>query len=472
MDNKMHVHMIGVCGVGMGSLAGMLAATGHRVTGSDNAVYPPMSEKLPEWGIQVYEGFDPSNVGTPGLVIIGNAVSRGNPEVEHVLNHRIPFMSMARALYRFFLQDKEVVAVSGTHGKTTTTALLAYILDRAGLDPSFFVGGVVTNYDANFRLGEGKYFVIEGDEYDSAFFEKIPKFILYRPQHCILTSLEFDHADIFRDIDELVLWFTRLLRLVPANGEVVYSSTYPHLERVMENCYSHTCSFGATGSDYIYTVNKNKNDGIFELRGRGLSSPLRMSTELFGDHNYQNISAAAIMALRLGVPGHVIVEAVTEFKGVQRRQRLLHESEYLRIYEDFAHHPTAINHMLAAAAQRFQDAELFAVYEPRSATSRRNTFQETLSAAFQPAHRVFIRRPSMLEKIPEKERIDMETVIHRIEAEEKPAMLLPDGNAIIREIVSLIQKEPRRKRVIVIMSNGGFDGIFKAIGPAVEDIYI
>ncbi len=467
----MHIHMIGVCGVGMGSLAGMLAAGGNTVSGSDSAMYPPMNEKLPAWGVTIYDGYDADNVGRPNLVIIGNAISRGNPEVEYVLDHRIEYMSMAQALYRFFLKDKEVVAVSGTHGKTTTTALLAWILDRAGLDPSFFVGGVAENYDANFRLGEGKYFVIEGDEYDSAFFEKIPKFIMYRPRHCILTSLEFDHADIFRDIEELELWFSRLLRLVPSNGTVVYSSIYPHLKRVMENCYSHSYSFGTTGSDYIYTFTKNGKNDIIELRGRGLDNPLRISTGLFGDFNYQNISAAAIMALRLGVPEEVIVEAVASFKGVQRRQRLLYQSDYLHIYEDFAHHPTAIRQMLAAAACRYPDAELVAVYEPRSATSRRNTFQAVLWDAFGSAHSVYIREPSMLEKIPGAERIDMNEVVSRIKDSGKPAVLLPDGDAIVNDIVSLIKDDPRKARVIVIMSNGGFDGIFKSIVSAVEDIY-
>ncbi len=469
-ENKMQIHMIGVCGVGMGSLAGMLSAMGHIVTGSDSAVYPPMSHKLPEWGIQVHEGFDPAHVGNPDLVVIGNAMSRGNPEVEHVLDHRIPYMSMAHTLYEFFLKNREVIAVAGTHGKTTTTALLAYILDRAGLDPSFFVGGVASNYGSNFRLGNGRYFIIEGDEYDSAFFEKIPKFILYRPQHCILTSLEFDHADIYRDMDELELWFTRLLRLVPSNGSVVYSSIYPHLQNVMQQCYSRRYSFGKSGADYMYSFKKEEDKEYLEIRGKGLESPLEIETGLFGDFNYQNITAAVIMALRLGVPAETIPGSIAGFTGVERRQRLLHESENLVIYEDFAHHPTAIERMLSAAAERFPEAELLAVYEPRSATSRRNTFQSMLPTAFGPAHAVYIRRPSLMEKIPEVERINMEKVIQEIRSGGKDAFLLPDGKTIIENIVGCIKNQPGRKRVIVIMSNGGFDGIFKEIIQAVKTL--
>ena len=464
--------MTGVCGVGMGSLAGMLSALGHIVTGSDSAVYPPMSHKLPEWGIQVKEGFDPSHVENPDLVVIGNAMSRGNPEVEYVLDHRIPYMSMANTLYEFFLKNREVIAVAGTHGKTTTTALLAYILDRAGLDPSFFVGGVASNYGSNFRLGGGKYFVIEGDEYDSAFFEKIPKFILYRPQHCILTSLEFDHADIYRDMDELELWFTRLLRLVPSNGSVVYSSLYPHLNNVMQYCYSHRYSFGKSGADYMYSFKKKEDKEYLEIRGKGLESPLEIETGLFGDFNYQNISAAVIMALRLGVPAETIPGAVAGFTGVERRQRLLHESENLVIYEDFAHHPTAIEKMLLAAAERYPEAELLAVYEPRSATSRRNTFQSLLPSAFNPARTVYIRQPSLMEKIPESERINMEQVVQEIRSSGKDALLMPDGNAIIEEIVSCVRQNPSKKRVIVIMSNGGFDGIYDRVDSTFKNLLL
>ena len=227
-----NIYMIGICGVAMGTLASMLHERGHAVSGSDQNIYPPMSDILQKSGMKLHGGFSASHVGSPDLVIVGNAISRGNPEVEHVLNRRIPYRSMAGALREFFLEGKEVVAVAGTHGKSTTTALLAHLLESAGLSPSFFVGGVARNYDANYRLGTGRHFIIEGDEYDSAFFEKVPKFIFYRPSHLVLTSLEFDHADIYRDLAEIELWFRRLVNIVPSEGSIVYSADYPNLKEI------------------------------------------------------------------------------------------------------------------------------------------------------------------------------------------------------------------------------------------------
>ena len=257
----------------MGALAGMLKQKGFTVSGSDENVYPPMSDMLKRWGIDVHKGFKLKNIDHPDLVIIGNAISRGNVEAEFVLNERVPYVSMAGALYNFFLKDKEVISVCGTHGKTTTTALLAHILEVAGYSPSFFAGGISRNYNTNFILGDGRYFVVEGDEYDSAFFEKIPKFILYKPHHLVLTSLEFDHADIYKSLDEIKLWFKRLVNVIPSKGNIVLSAEYPHLKEVIAKPFSRCYSFGNIDSDFSYEF----------IEFSGPNSKLRISSKYYGD---------------------------------------------------------------------------------------------------------------------------------------------------------------------------------------------
>jgi UDP-N-acetylmuramate: L-alanyl-gamma-D-glutamyl-meso-diaminopimelate ligase len=261
------IYMIGICGIAMGTLASMLREKGFAVSGSDRNIYPPMSDILRRQGILLHDGFASDQVGNPDMVVIGNAVARGNPEAEYVLDRGIPYCSMAQALHAHFLHDKEVVAVCGTHGKTTTAALLSHILVTAGLSPSFFVGGVVRNYDSSHGLGKGGLFIIEGDEYDSAFFEKIPKFMVYRPRHLVLTSLEFDHADIYRDLSEIELWFKRLINIIPSNGNIVYSSDYANLRGIVSNSFSQCYSFGASGSDFRY-VSKGAVGELTELDGQ------------------------------------------------------------------------------------------------------------------------------------------------------------------------------------------------------------
>jgi len=450
--------MIGVCGVAMGSLAGMLKARGYSVTGSDEHVYPPMSDMLGGWGIPVIQGYDPAHVGTPDLVVIGNAVSRGNPEAEHVLNARIPYRSMAQALFEFFLEDREVIAVAGTHGKTTTTALLAHILETAGLSPSYFVGGVPGNTNSNFGLGAGKYFVIEGDEYDSAFFEKVPKFMVYRPSHLVLTSLEFDHADIYRDLDEIMLWFRRLVNIVPSAGRIVRSAKYETLARATERSLAQVARYGAGEGEFAYRFTGFDGD-----RARiTLSTPageLECDTLLFGDFNFQNIAAAASMALLLGVGADDVRRGISTFLGVRRRQELIYSKGPIRIYEDFAHHPTAIAGVLAMMRERFPVARLHAVYEPRSATSRRNVFQDELPGAFAAADAVYIKSPFKLDGIPESERIDIGRAIAAMHARGMDAAEYPSVDGILDSL--FVRMDGDADHVVLVMSNGGFDGIYR-----------
>jgi UDP-N-acetylmuramate: L-alanyl-gamma-D-glutamyl-meso-diaminopimelate ligase len=453
------VHCVGVCGIAMGTLAMMLADSGYQVSGSDSGVYPPMSDLLASSGVELYSEFNPANINNTDLAVIGNAVSRGNSEAEHVLDNRIPYCSMAQALRDFFLKDKEVIAVAGTHGKSTTASLLAHILDTAGLEPSLFVGAVANNYSSSYRLGNGRLFVIEGDEYDSAFFEKVPKMTVYRPQHAVLTSLEFDHADIFGGIDEIKTWFKRLVNIIPSNGNIIFPGDCGALAEAAAGSLSRIKSFGQ-GFDFdIEQVSCDTNGTDVMLSTPTGSFAAR--TGLFGSFNLANIIAASAMALELGVSSEKIAVALSSFKGVKRRQELIYRKENIRIYEDFAHHPTALRLVLESFRQRHPDALLWAIYEPRSATSRRNVFQNELPLAFLQADRVLIKTPYRIHSIPESERIDMDKVNSDLISLGKASVLYDD----IYEIISAVKKDadPGKDHCIVILSNGGFDGIYKKI---------
>jgi len=463
------VHVVGICGVAMGTLAGMLKERGVSVTGSDENVYPPMSDMLRSWGIPVHQGYDAGRIGSPDLVIIGNVISRGNPEAEAVLNRRIPYLSMAQAIQRFFLCEKETIAVCGTHGKTTTTCLLAHIFETAGRDPSFLVGGVSRNYNSNYRMGRGAHFIIEGDEYDSAFFEKVPKFIVYRPQHIVLTSLEFDHADIYRDLDEISLWFSRLINIIPSDGTIVYSKEYPILDMLCASSFSRVRSYGPTSADVAYRFLRYDGErAVITLESRD-AGEFELRTTVSGSFNYSNIAAAASTALAFGIESAVIIEAVRTFRGVKRRQELIFRAPGIRIYEDFAHHPTAIAGIMREMRQRYPDYTLWALYEPRSATSRRNVFQRELPGAFVSADRVLIKRPPLMEKIPADDRIDIEAVIASLRAMNARADLFESGGAMADHVFDSI--DAASKNVLVVMSNGGFDGIYQRLVQLASDRY-
>jgi UDP-N-acetylmuramate: L-alanyl-gamma-D-glutamyl-meso-diaminopimelate ligase len=420
-----------------------------------------MSDKLIDWGIRTYNGYKEENVGQPDLVVIGNAISRGNPEAELVLNNRIPYVSMAQAIYNFFLKDKEIISISGTHGKTTTTALLAHILTTAGEDPSCFIGGVSKNLNSNYRIGRGKYFVIEGDEYDSAFFEKIPKFIIYRPHHLVLTSLEFDHADIYNNLDEIELWFRRLVNIIPGQGNIIHSNDYQNLENIAKKSFSKTAAFGKKDGDFTYEFSGYSSDFTnIKIKSKEYGD-LDLQTQLFGEYNVANIAGASALAIKLGIKTAHIQDAVKTFTGVKRRQDLIFESACLKIYEDFAHHPTAINFFLTEIKNRYPDSILWAIYEPRSATSRRNIFQKQLPPAFNSADYILLKNPFGIDKIPEQDRLDIGKVINDISIKNKNVLLFIDIESILDFVFKNIKKE--KNNIIAIMSNGGFDGIYDKI---------
>ncbi len=460
----LHIHMTGICGVGMSALAGMLLSLGHKVSGSDTDMYPPISTQLETLNIPLFKGYSSDTIETikPDLVIIGNAISRGNPEVEDVLNKRIPYLSMAQSLYNFFLYNKEVIGVAGTHGKTTTTALLAYILDLAGMEPSFFIGGIPRNYGKNYHVGRGKYFVIEADEYDSAYFEKIPKFMVYRPTHCIMTSLEFDHADIYKSVDEIVVWFTRLKNLIPANGCIVYNSMYSHLCAINSKPLSVAKSYGIPDADCRYRY----KDGNLTITMDGTT--IHAKPKIFGSFNYQNIAAASAMALTLGVSKEAIGSAIDSFEGVKRRQEILYSSNYLTIIEDFAHHPTAIYNVLHEVSEHYPKSKIIALYEPRSATSRRNIFQHQLPLAFCDADFVLMKRPYRLDKVPKQEQINIGRVIDDIRGQSVPAFVFETVDEMVHEAFKQIQD---KHTVMVVMSNGNFDGIYDILVSQAQKIF-
>jgi UDP-N-acetylmuramate: L-alanyl-gamma-D-glutamyl-meso-diaminopimelate ligase len=460
----LHIHLIGICGVGMSALAGMLLSQGHKVSGSDTDMYPPISTQLERLNIPLFKGFSSDTIETikPDLVIIGNAISRGNHEVEAVLNKRIPYFSMAQSLYNFFLYNKEVIGVAGTHGKTTTTALLAYIMDKAGMEPSFFIGGIPKNYGKNYHVGKGKYFVIEADEYDSAYFEKIPKFMIYRPTHCIMTSLEFDHADIYKNIDEIIVWFTRLKNLIPANGCIVYNNMYPHLSTINSKPLSLTKNYGILDADCHYHF----KEGTITISMDGKT--ILAKPKIFGNFNYQNITAAVAMALTLGVSEGAIASAIDSFEGVKRRQEILYSSNYLTIIEDFAHHPTAIHNVLHEVSERYPGSKIIAIYEPRSATSRRNVFQQELPLAFSDADFVLMKRPYRLDKVPEHEQINIDQVIDDIRGQSIQAYVFETVDEIVHEAFNQIQN---KHTVMVVMSNGGFDGIYDLLVSQAQKLF-
>jgi len=466
-----HVHLIGICGTAMASLAGMLRAQGHRVTGSDMAAYPPMSDQLREMGIVIMEPYAAKNLEPrPDLVVVGNAISRGNPELERVLDERIPMTSMAALIHEEFLVGRESLVVCGTHGKTTTTSMLAWIYEVAGMKenewaPSFLIGGVAENFGCSFRVTEGtRPFILEGDEYDTAFFDKGPKFLHYFPDAAILTHVEFDHADIYADLNAVKTAFKRLVNLIPRRGRLV---AFDGSENVTECAGKAFCSverYGFAKDSYWQAVDM-KHEGLLTtwtlLRGGVEFARLRLP--MAGEHNALNATAAAALAAGQGVPVAAIVEALGTFKSVKRRLEVRAEIGGVTVIDDFAHHPTAIRETLRALKAAYAGRKLWAVLEPRSNTLRRNVFERELVESLSLANEVVLASVFKSEAIPVLERLEPEHVIDALETRGVPAVLCADADAIVAEIA------PRVKAgdVVAILSNGGFGGIYTKLPAAI-----
>ncbi len=461
------IHLVGVAGTGMGAFAGMLKTAGYEVTGSDQNVYPPMSEMLRSWAIPVLTPYDPANLDIvkPDLVVIGNVIRRVNPEATEVRTRRLPQMSFPAALGAFFLQDRHSVVVTGTHGKTTTTALLGHVLAAAGRDPSFLVGGVARNYDASFRLGGGRHFVVEGDEYDTAYFDKGPKFLHYRPRTAILTSIEFDHADIFRDLDHYEAAFERFVRLLPPDGCLVVSAAYPNALRIARGSPARIVTYGlVTGAgipspDYAardlvhgpagvrFTVlERDRVLGVATLPGAGA-------------HNVENALGVVAAARDLGLDFDEIARGLATFAGVRRRQEVRGEVGGVLVLDDFAHHPTAVRATIGAIRARFPERRLWAVFEPRSNTSRRRIHQAEYVDALAGAPCVALRVPEPHDMVPADQRLDADHVVAELRARGVDARAEADVDRLVR----VVADAARPGDVVLVMSNGAFGGFIERL---------
>lgn len=452
----MHIHILGICGTFMGSLAQLAKALGHRVTGCDANVYPPMSTQLEQAGIELTQGFDPAQLSPePDLVVIGNAMSRGNPIVEAVLNSTIPYTSGPQWLCEHLLQDKWVLAASGTHGKTSTASMLTWILEYAGMKPGYLIGGVPKNFDTSARLGDSPFFVVEADEYDSAFFDKRSKFVHYRPRTLIMNNLEFDHADIFADLAAIQTQFHHLVRTVPGNGLIIYPESETSLQSVIDRgCWTNietTNTDSTTESNAVWRAQLQKPDGSqFEISYQG-EVQASVSWTMTGNHNVSNAVAAIAAARNVGVAPATACEALSRFEGVKRRMERLGEVDQVSVYDDFAHHPTAIATTLEGLRAQVGSDKIIALIEPRSNTMRMGIHKQNLGKSCMAADDVLWYQPDDVNW-------DLADVVNHSPV---AAKLCRDIDSLIDDALHLTQGTTPCH--IVIMSNGGFGGIHQKL---------
>jgi UDP-N-acetylmuramate: L-alanyl-gamma-D-glutamyl-meso-diaminopimelate ligase len=480
-----HIHLIGICGTAMASLAGMLKQRGFRITGSDAAAYPPMSDFLAGLGIPVCQPFAETNLQPhPDLVVVGNALSRGNPEVEYMLDQRLPFTSMAALLREEFLRGREVLAVAGTHGKTTTTSMLSWIFHVAGREPSFLIGGIAENFASSFAVSTGPEFILEADEYDTAFFDKGPKFMHYFPDGLILTAVEFDHADIYRGLDEVKSAFKRLVNLVPRRGRII---AWDGFWAATSGAAARVSSSGSNVSECVsrafcaverYGFGENSDWRIRDVRYQPERTRWRVERQakpwaefdfaLAGEYNVLNATAAAAMAAGYGISAGTIGEALRGFRSVKRRLEIKCEIAGITIIDDFAHHPTAIAATLQALRARFNGRRLWAVLEPRSNTLRRNVFQHELVDSLAKADEVVVAsvffKPT--DALRPEERLNVEQVVADLRARAISARQL----ATVDEIVAELTPALRPGDVVAILSNGGFGGIYDKLPARLREL--
>ncbi|MBC8283635.1 MAG: UDP-N-acetylmuramate:L-alanyl-gamma-D-glutamyl-meso-diaminopimelate ligase [Nitrospinae bacterium] len=456
-----NIYLIAICGTGMAALAGLLKKAGHRVSGSDANIYPPMSTLLNDAGIEIFPGYKKENISKEiDLVIVGNAVSKTNEEVQAVLEAGISYTSFPAALSQFFLEGRKSLVVTGTHGKTTTTSLLSWVLESAKRKPGFMVGGWLKNFDTNHQVPQGEYFVTEGDEYDSAFFDKGPKFLHYRPDASILTSIEFDHADIFSDLDQIKQVFSDYVGLLKSDGVMLVKSGDKNIQDVVKSASCSIESYGfEEGADWhIEDYRFEKGLGHFSLSFKNEHRG-DFKLAMMGRHNVENAAAVAGLCFNLGLTKEEIKTGFQTFKGIKRRQEIVGEKSGVTVIDDFAHHPTAIDLTIDAVKKAYPDQRVWAVFEPRSATSRRKVFEESFPKSFLKADRVILAGLFAPEKLKEEERLDIEAVTTSIRNLGGVADFIPQ----VDDIVEYIVKNSKQGDVILVMSSGGFGGIHQKI---------
>jgi len=469
-----HVYLMGICGTAMASLAGILKAKGFQVSGSDSNPYPPMSTQLESLGIKIKTPYQAQNLNPkPDFMVVGNVISANNPEAVELMKLGIPYSSLTKALGELILKNHETICISGTHGKTTTTSMMSWVLESAGKKPGFLIGGIPKNFNNSFRNPEkdSPFFVIEGDEYDTAFFDKVPKFVHYRPKYVILTSVEFDHADIYKDLDAVKAAFRKLLKLIPVNGSLIFHEKEQNIKDLLDdtntkNIYSY--GFEKVDNDRharceVTSVTEKETEFKVFFKGQTLG-PYHLHQP--GDYNVLNATAVALQAHLLGVESGVIQKALDGFQGVKRRQEILGEPGGRLVIEDFAHHPTAVVETLKGIKKKYPTKKLIAIFEPRSATSRRKIFQKDYAAAFQSAEKVHLMQAFDTSKIAEDDRFSVDELIQDLNRTKSQPWAVAHNN--VESIVKQVHQESKAGDLIVIMSNGGFDGIYDKLMSALK----
>jgi UDP-N-acetylmuramate: L-alanyl-gamma-D-glutamyl-meso-diaminopimelate ligase len=462
-----HVHLMGICGTGMASLAGILKHQGYSVTGSDQNVYPPMSLYLESLSIPILQGYRSSNLHPPpDLVIVGNVITKLNPEAVELSRLGIAYISMPQALQAFAMKGKKSIVVAGTHGKTTTTALASWVLEEAGLDPGFLVGGIPLNFDSGFRLGQGAHFVIEGDEYDTAFFDKGPKFLHYSPWVVILTSIEFDHADIYRDLDHVRESFRKLLRLIPQEGCLIANHDDPLIvtESKEAACPVIFYSLQEGSAWWVRKMNIQHQDTHLEIC-RDQRKVMDVTTPLYGKHNVSNLLSVVALGDFLKIEPSDLQRALKTFRGVKRRQEIKGERKGILVLDDFAHHPTAVRETIQAVREKYSGRRLIAAFEPRSNSSRRKTFQLDYVSSFDMADLIMIPEPPLMDKIQPDERFSSRKLVDDLRKRGLQAFYFAGPESLLTELL----RTGREGDVVLMMSNGSFDNLAEKLVKALKD---
>lgn len=452
-----HIHIMGICGTGMAALAGMLKTSGYQVSGSDSGVYPPMSDFLEGQGIQAASGYGPQNLEPrPDLVIVGNVITRKNPEAHGLVEAAIPYLSFPQALAHFFISSRTSLVVAGTHGKTTTSSLLAAALHQAGLDPSFMIGGIVREFDANFRLGKGPHFVVEGDEYDTAFFDKGSKFLHYQAKIAIITSVEFDHADIFADLDAIKHTFRKFVAGLPADGLIVAHLDDPNVAEIVADAPCEVQGYGFN-PDLTWSLSDVRAEqGMTRFQVLHQGAPwAELAVRMPGRHNCLNSLAVTAVLHRIGLAPEQINSALSSFGGVKRRQEVRGVEGGITVIDDFAHHPTAVRETLGALREAYAGQRLVTVFEPRTNSSRRSIFQQDYVSAFDAADLILIRKPLPLDNVPLEELFSSTQLASDLRARGLDASTFLDTDTILAHLTTSLKEGD----VVAILSNGGFDNI-------------